>query len=240
MSANLLQNPGKLHTLTDDLESFLHVLAWMMLRFVPTIKAYDAEKRHRDMQKFDEHFPSESSLDEGGMQKADALGRGVYPSIRFQPKEKTPLFELLRILRKPFKSLYAAEPPTDEDRNMVDVPKSQYDQALEDLSRDIRRYDEDIKLLDSSYWFINTMQTALDWKGKWPYDDKAEDQLVKRPGATKRQNDNLAKQIQHSQNLMQRSRGLQSSSKRAASPTPESERSAKRYRVTPPVSRSGI
>ena len=240
MSANLLQNPGKLHTLTDDLESFLHVLAWMMLRFVPTIKAYDAEKRHRDMQKFDEHFPSESSLDEGGMQKADALGRGVYPSIRFQPKEKTPLFELLRILRKPFKSLYAAEPPTDEDRNMVDVPKSQYDQALEDLSRDIRRYDEDIKRLESSYWFMDTMQTALDWNGKWPYDDKAEDQLVKRPGATKRQNDNLAKQIQHSQNLMQSSRGFQSSSKRAASPTPGPERSAKRYRATPPGSGSGI
>ncbi|KAF8554515.1 hypothetical protein OG21DRAFT_1394048, partial [Imleria badia] len=35
MSANLLQHPGKMHTLTDDLESFLHVLGWMMLRYVP-------------------------------------------------------------------------------------------------------------------------------------------------------------------------------------------------------------
>ena len=239
MSANLLQNPGKLHTLTDDLESFLHVLAWMMLRFVPTIEAYDAEKRHRDMHKFDEHFPSESSLDEGGMQKADALGRGVYPSTRFQPKEKTPLFELLRNLRKPFKSLYSAEPPTDEDRIKINVPESEYNRTLQRLSEDISIYDEDIKRLESSYWFMDTMQMVLDLN-EWPFDDKAKDQIVERPGATKRQNDNLAKQIQHSQHLMQSSRGLHSSSKRAASPTPGPGCSAKRHRATPPASGSGI
>jgi hypothetical protein len=37
MSANLLQHPGKMHTLTDDLESFLHVLGWMTLRYVPAM-----------------------------------------------------------------------------------------------------------------------------------------------------------------------------------------------------------
>ena len=166
MSANLLQNPGKLHTLMDDLESFLHVLAWMMLRFVPTIKAYDAERRHRDMHKFDEHFPSESSLDEGGMQKADALGRGMYPSTHFRP-ERTPFFELLRNLRKPFKSLYVAEPPIDEDRIKVSVPKSEYNRTLQRLSEDISIYNEDIKQLESSYWFMDTMQNpdgfGLEW-----------------------------------------------------------------------------
>ena len=239
MSANLLQNPGKLHTLTDDLESFLHVLAWTTLRFVPTVKAYDAQKRHRDMQKFDEHYLGQGSLDEGGDGKANELRGGVYPSIRFQPQEKTPLFELLRILRKPFRSLYAAEPPTDEDRNKVNVLESEYNRALQRLSEDISIYDEDIKRLQSSHWFMDTMQMTLDLNG-WPFDDKARDQIVERPGATKRQNDNLAKQIQHSQHLMQNSRGLHSSSKRAASPTPGPERSAKRHRATPPVSGSGI
>ncbi|KAF8548211.1 hypothetical protein OG21DRAFT_789751, partial [Imleria badia] len=55
MSANLLQYPGKMHTLKDDLESFLHVLAWMMLRYVPAGVFYDAADRGDDMVMFDEH-----------------------------------------------------------------------------------------------------------------------------------------------------------------------------------------
>jgi len=55
MSANLLQYPGKMHMLTDDLESFLHVLGWMTLRYVPAIDSYSALRRGKDMAMFDEH-----------------------------------------------------------------------------------------------------------------------------------------------------------------------------------------
>ncbi|KAF8132572.1 hypothetical protein EV363DRAFT_1163636, partial [Boletus edulis] len=48
MFVNLLQQPGKFHKVTDDLESFLHVLGWMTLRYVPAIDSYDAEDRGED------------------------------------------------------------------------------------------------------------------------------------------------------------------------------------------------
>ncbi|KAF8132585.1 hypothetical protein EV363DRAFT_1449474 [Boletus edulis] len=47
--------PGKFHMVTDDLESFLHVLGWMTLRYVPAIDSYDAEDRSEDMGMFDQH-----------------------------------------------------------------------------------------------------------------------------------------------------------------------------------------
>ncbi|KAF8421911.1 hypothetical protein L210DRAFT_384715 [Boletus edulis BED1] len=48
MSANPLEQPGKFHTVTDDPESFLHVLGWMTLRYVPAIDSYYAEDRGED------------------------------------------------------------------------------------------------------------------------------------------------------------------------------------------------
>ena len=35
MSARLLENPGKVHEISDDIEAFVHVLRWMTLRFYP-------------------------------------------------------------------------------------------------------------------------------------------------------------------------------------------------------------
>ena len=42
MSTNLLQHPGKKHTLTDDLESFLHVIGWVTLCYIAAIDSYGA------------------------------------------------------------------------------------------------------------------------------------------------------------------------------------------------------
>ena len=104
MSAHLLKNPGKMHTLTDDLESFLHVLGWMTLRYVSAIDGYSAVQYGWDMVMFDEYL-DEEDWKKGGNSKSRALAAGLYPSDTFRLRTDTPLFQLIRILSNPFESL---------------------------------------------------------------------------------------------------------------------------------------
>ncbi|KAI9567162.1 hypothetical protein HD554DRAFT_2329373 [Boletus coccyginus] len=234
MSAKLLWNPGKVHTLTDDLESFLHVLGWMTLRYVPASDTYLAFHRGIDMAMFDEHYQQQGHSEQGGHQKSRAFRAGDYPSSTFQPRCKTPLFDLLMELSSPFKSLYAKRPPTAEDREKINIPNSQYDEELEDLSRDIRRYDRDIGQLHTSTWFLNEIQKTLN-REDWPVDDKADESLpIAFSCETRRQTQNRTNQLRNTHSLWERSKGLSGNSKRAASPTPEP--SAKRRRGTPVAS----
>jgi hypothetical protein len=167
---------------------------------------------------------------QGGRQKRLVLCAGDYPSSTFQPRYETPLSDLLTELSSPFKSLYAKRPPTTEEREKIKVPKSQYDEDLEDLSRDIRRYDRDIEQLQSSSWFINQIQKASN-RQDWPADDKADENLpIDFSGGTRRQVQNRNNQLRITNSLWGSSKGLPRSSKRAASPTPEP--SAKRRRGT--------
>jgi len=229
MSANLLWNPGKMHTLTDDLESFLHVLGWMTLRYVPARDSYLAFHRGIDMAMFDEHYQQQGHSEQGGHKKSQAFEAGRYPSRTFRPKCETPLINLLHELRKPFKSLYG-EPPTAEDREKINIPNIQYDQD-EDLFRDIRRYDRDIGQLQTSSWFIDEFQKTFN-RGDWPADDKADENLpIAFSGETRRQIQNRTNQFRNTHSLWENSKGLSSNSKHAASPTPGP--SAKRRRGTP-------
>ncbi|KAF8131843.1 hypothetical protein EV363DRAFT_1583527 [Boletus edulis] len=159
MSANLLQQPGKFHTVTDDLESFLHVLGWMTLRYVPAIDSYDAEDRGEDMGMFDQHSVRKGRPDRGGLQKE---------------------------LRKPFKSLYG-DPPADTDRKKVEFPFDQSDWELVVIRATIDRYEKDMACLQSSIWFMDTIETALN-KQEWPTDDMADEDLpISFPDETPRQ-----------------------------------------------------
>jgi hypothetical protein len=233
MSANLLRQPGTAHTLADDLESFLHVLGWTTLRYVPAIDSYEAEDRGDDMDMFDQHSVRKGCFDRGGLLKSYILGAGRYLSSTYQPRSETPLLQLMQELSKPFKTLYG-NPPTAEDREKVNGPKSQYDEDLEDLSRDIRRYDRDIEQLQSPSWFLSQIQKAFN-RQDWPVDDKADDNLpIAFSGWTQRQVRNRNNQLRHTNSLWESSKGLSRNSKRAASPTPEP--SAKRRRGTPAVS----
>ena len=238
MSANLLQHPGKMHTLTDDLESFLHVLGWMTLRYVPAGDSYDAEARGEDIWDiFDQHSVREGQFDRGGRDKARAFRAEDYPSPSFQPRRKTPLSDILKKLRSPFRSLYTLSPPSAEDLESVKALPNITDRSQLLSYAAVLQYDNDMKCLQSSTWFIDTMMTTLD--KEWPTDDKADENLpIDFSGCTRRQVQNRTKEIQHTQKLFEDSRGLSSSSKRARSPT--NEPSAKRRRGTPPTSGSGI
>jgi hypothetical protein len=237
MSANLLRQPGTVHTLTDDLESFLHVLGWTTLRYVPAIDSYSALRRGKDMVMFDEHDREEDHSEQGGHLKSYVLCAGQYPSSTYQPRSETPLSKLLRQLRKPFKSLYG-EPPTDEDRQSVQVQPDSSDRVLYRLWDTIDQYDQDIGHLKSPIWFVNEIKKALD-EEVWPTDDKADENLpISSSNDTHRQAQNKISQLQNTHSVWERSKGLSRSSKRAPSPTPEP--SAKRRRGTPAASGSGI
>ena len=102
MSANLLRHPGKMHTLTDDLVSFLYVLGRVTLRFLPAVGTYDDHNCSCDMRPFDKLC---GSSDKGGGGKRTMLLLGEYPSADFQPREETPLSGPLTGSSSLFKSL---------------------------------------------------------------------------------------------------------------------------------------
>ena len=171
MSANLLQHPGKMHTLTDDLESFLHVLGWMTLRYVPANDTYLAYQRGFDMEAFDQHYQPQGRSGLGGYQKHLLLAGSKYPSLFFRPRCKTPLSTLLGELNKPFKSLY--DPPTQEARRSVQIRPDNSDRELYQLWDTVDLHDQDILHLQSSALFVNEMEKAL-VKGGWPTNDAAD------------------------------------------------------------------
>ena len=195
MSANLLWNPSKVNTLTDDLESFLHVLGWTTLRYVPAINSYSARRRGKKMAMFDEPDLEEEDREQGGHQKRLVLRGESYPPDTFEPRTPTPLFGLLRQLSSPFKSLYSLSPPTAEARKNSETLPNLADQSQLLSYAAVLQYDNDMKCLQSSTWFIDTMKMALD--KKWPTDDKADENLpIDFSGCTRRQVDRT-EEIQH-------------------------------------------
>ena len=187
----------------------------MTLRYVPATDSYEAEDRDDDMVMFDQHSVCKGRSDRGGHVKSLAFRAVGYLSSTFQPRCETPLLKLVEKLSKPFKSLYR-NPPTEEDRDKVNVPKSQYDQDLEDFSGDIRCYDRHIKQLQSSSWFINQTKKVFN-RQDLPVDDKADENLpIAFSCGTRRQVQNTTNQFQHTCNLWENSKGLSRNSKRVA------------------------
>lgn len=199
MSVNLLQNVGKLHTLADDLESFLHVLGWTTLCFVPALETYTPYHRWVDLVPFSEIYHLEGQ-ERGGNQKAALFYQGRYPSRTFEPKQTSPLLKLLRTLCLPFQALYSI------------------------------KEDPDAKLLDSSDWFIKTIEAALQ-DPSWPTDDKAVrlpaygDPLHVTPLQSLQRNIRYESELEE----WEKSKGLAGLKRQRSSPTPGP--STKRHRT---------
>ena len=173
----------------------------------------------------------------GGHLKSHVLRGGWYPSSTYRQRSETPLLKLMRELGKPFKPLYG-DPPTDEERDRANVPFNHSDREFLRLCAAIDLYDQDMKYLESSTLFIDTVGTVLDEK-KWPIGDHADenDPGVSSNG-TEGQAQNKNSQLQNTRSVWERSNGLSRGSKRAASPTPQP--SAKRRRGTPVASGPGV
>lgn len=145
MSAALLRDVDKEHTIGDDLESSLHVLTWTMLRYVP--HNIEPLTLRTDVQKvFDEYC---SITGTGGDTKGRALAAGDYIPLRLELKRPSPLLELLRTLSDPFICVYGQPHRMGAPEPLIELSKQN---------------------ATSPQWFVETIEAALN-KDSWPKDD---------------------------------------------------------------------
>ena len=111
MSARLLANPGKVHEISDDIESFVHVLRWMCLRFYPHILTGSHEELSIYVMAHFEgcYIRSGEDVDVGGAVKKKDLLRGV--DVVDLIASDTPLGKLLDELRLICQEHYRATEP---------------------------------------------------------------------------------------------------------------------------------
>ncbi|KAI5983279.1 hypothetical protein EDD15DRAFT_1899587 [Pisolithus albus] len=163
MSAALLENPGHSHLLEDDIESFVHVLGWTVMSYLPS--PMDRSKRtHIASLLYDHSFKVTTGREEGGLVKTDKFKGGDYPSKYFTLTEPSPILELMRDLASPFRARYE-DPPTAANWktfgvfNTLVLNGQLREEALYDLL--VHRYQLGIHRLSSSEWFLGTIQDAL-------------------------------------------------------------------------------
>jgi hypothetical protein len=78
----LMSSTPPIHTLADDLESFLHVLSWVALRFTPhDLDSKSLTDHLIDM--FDHLYEGEDKFSRGGLSKMAYIVAGVIPKSRF-------------------------------------------------------------------------------------------------------------------------------------------------------------
>ncbi|KAI6001390.1 hypothetical protein EDD15DRAFT_2193014 [Pisolithus albus] len=171
MSAALLEKPGHSHVFEDDVESFVHVLGWTALSYLPS--PMDRYSRMDLVSYLYDHSWKTSSGEKGGLVKALHLEVGDYPPEEFTLTEPSPILELIRDIASPFRARYN-DPPTEAQlRRFEDfkalVSNGQLDEeSLNDQL--VHRYQLGIHRLSSSEWFLGTIQDALQRPG-WPAKD---------------------------------------------------------------------
>ncbi|KAH7887107.1 hypothetical protein F5I97DRAFT_1106621 [Phlebopus sp. FC_14] len=154
MSAALLQDAEKRHELQDDLESFVHVLAWTTVRYVRNRMSPDQRRVYLKM--YDEN-DSVHGKTVGGSIKAFRFKTQEYVSD-ITLAHPSPLLDLLGTLSDVFTSRYA-KPPTDSQRQRYERLKQTDDAAAKDLPA--HNYYEGLEHLATSQWFIATFQESL-------------------------------------------------------------------------------
>jgi hypothetical protein len=173
MAARLLISPIPLvHTITDDLESFLHVLSWVALRFA---RHQLTPKGLTDLlvQVFDNAYVEDDGSPRGGLGKQNfMIARTIKKSGFHHP-----------ILPKLFQDLtevYAVrydEPPSDADiaefhRLRAEDPAMA--KAMEHYGAKVPEYERKMAALGSSDWMLQRFTEALADVKLWPPGDKSQ------------------------------------------------------------------
>ncbi|KAI6001337.1 hypothetical protein EDD15DRAFT_2542179, partial [Pisolithus albus] len=155
MSAALLEKGGHSHLLEDDIESFVHVLGWTVLSFLPSpMDRY--ERADLVSYLYDHSFRDTTGRERGGRAKEVQFNAGNYPPDDFTLTEPSPILELIRELALPFRARYE-DPPTAanwktfEAFNTLVLNGQLREEALYDLL--VHRYQLGIHRLSSSEWF---------------------------------------------------------------------------------------
>ncbi|KAH7884228.1 hypothetical protein F5I97DRAFT_1957019 [Phlebopus sp. FC_14] len=168
MSAALLQDPHKAHELQDDLESFLHVLAWAVVHYVPNDLTPDDRRDYLSM--FDENTYSNGEI-VGGRIKALLLGGNKYVPD-FKLKHSSPLVDLLKSLSEAFSTRYT-EPPNKLDEVIYEDLKQRADERKLYEGHIVHIHRQRLARLSSSAWFIDTIKQSLSPNRPWPEEDSA-------------------------------------------------------------------
>ncbi|KAI5981839.1 hypothetical protein EDD15DRAFT_2559356, partial [Pisolithus albus] len=109
MSAALLENPGHSHVFEDDIESFVHVLGWTVLSYLPSpMDRY--ERADLVSYLYDHSFRDTTGRERSGCAKELQFKAGDYPPVRFTLTEPSPILELIREVSSPFRARYSKAP----------------------------------------------------------------------------------------------------------------------------------
>ena len=177
MSAMLLMG-GESHTVADDLESFLHVLSWVALRFMPHGMS---AKELTDLlaRVYDYSFEGDHGTTGGQAKKASLLAGTINDSGFTNHKISDLLETLTEIVAARYTKIKAVDPKKALDSNELEYAKRGSEVMLK------RR-----ELLDSGDWMLKTFRnSAADNDPPWPTDDaSAENPLV----GSKRKSESLA------------------------------------------------
>ncbi|KAI6035679.1 hypothetical protein EDC04DRAFT_3033548 [Pisolithus marmoratus] len=188
VSAALLANPGQTHTLQDDIESFLHVLVWTILSYLPSPVDENCRKSWV-LLLYDYTFKTTTGQEVGGITKADKLALGDYPPKAFNPMEYSPILELIRTLASPFRARYG-EPPTDGEKEVYEYVNAGVREEKVDMAslvtHPVYGYQLGMDRLKNSEWFLNTIDDALK-RPDWPNSDGAAYKLLAITEGTLRQ-----------------------------------------------------
>ena len=156
MSAALLWDVNKGHTISNDLESLLHVLMWMTLHYVlhnmhPA--ALDDHLQHV----FNEYSHQTST---GGLTKGALLDTGSYIPSSLELKWDSPILKLLCALSVPYLYVYTTKHMFMEDFEIKLQASSKLDADL---------HNKHIELTKSLKWFERTIDAVLNGNNTpWP------------------------------------------------------------------------
>ena len=158
MSAALLQDANKQHTIADDLESALHVLTWTTLRYVPHKMPPLLLTLH--LRKVYDEF--DTLIGTCGGTKGLLLAAQQYVPHALELEQPSPLLDLLKTMSDPFVAVYGSKP--DQIMKYMEMENQ------EDLKKSYDKYDRRLGRSTSPQWFLDTIQAALN-DTPWPLDD---------------------------------------------------------------------
>ncbi|GJJ09153.1 hypothetical protein Clacol_003375 [Clathrus columnatus] len=158
ISCRLLEDPTAVQDLTDDVESFIHVLTWVSFRYAKhnlsneTVNAYLASI-------FDRAYYEKDGLAKGGDAKMNYLN---YPSQLIGTEFENPILkELLISITDTIAVKYRRAPTLRDARGDVTF-----------LNRLLDYHKEGLGILEDSEWIIKEIALALELPN-WPPDDKS-------------------------------------------------------------------
>ena len=172
MSAMLLMSSTPpVHTLADDLESFLHVLSWVALRFTPHGLS---SKALTDLlvSMFDHSYEDDGYSRGGTAKRNNLIGAQILKSDFQHPI----LPALLEELTATCAVRYEKSPPDKELEAYHELQVQQSD-MLRNLfvqNSAAAKYERKIAALENSDWMIKTFNEALADVSAWPSEDRSD------------------------------------------------------------------